>query len=169
MDFSINCFWEQEQNISALLESHVKSSPLKGYEIRELTATQQSTLLFQLALLLPCCSATILSHPSLLLLIVNDFFKCEPVSLTRSPRRCHIPRCKSRVNPQIRFWLPGCVDIVRMGERARNVRVRRLPRNPKSQTTHFWNDFDNVVLNHLKVSRGACETHMATEQCVDWC
>lgn len=133
--FPLTVSESRSRTLSTLLESHVKSLPLKWYEIRELTATQQNTLLFQLALLLPCCSATISSHPSLLLLIVYDFFKCEPVSLTRSPRRCHIPRCKSRVNPQIRFRLPGCVDIVRMGERARSMRVCCLPRNSKTQTT----------------------------------
>lgn len=120
--------------LSALLESHVKSLPLKGYETRELTATQENTLLFQLELLLPCCSATILSHPLLLLLIVNDFFKCEAVSLTLSLGRCHIPRCKSGVNPQIGFPLAACVDIVRMGECARSMRVCRLPCKPEPQT-----------------------------------
>lgn len=81
---------------SALLESHVKSLLLERYETTDLTATRENTLLFQLALLLPCCSATILSHPILLFLIVNDFFKCKGVSLTLSLGRCHIPRCKFR-------------------------------------------------------------------------
>ena len=119
---------------SVLLESHVKSLPLKGYEIRELTATQENTLLFQLVLLLPCCSATIWSHPLLLLLIVNDFFKCEAVSLTFSLGRCHIPRCKSEVNPQIRFPQAACVDIVRMGECAGSMRVCCLTCKPEPQT-----------------------------------
>lgn len=127
MHFPITVLESRNRTLSALLESHVKSLPLKGYEIRELTATQENTLLFQLALLLPCCSATILSHPSLLLLIVNDFFKCEAVSLTLSLGRCHIPRCKSEVNPQIRFPLAVCVDIMRTGERARSMRVCCLP------------------------------------------
>lgn len=120
--------------LSALLESHVKSSLLRGYETRELTATQENTLLFQLALLLPCCSATILSHPLLLLLIVNDFFKCEAVSLTLSLGRCHIPRCKSEVNPQIGFPLAACLDVVRMGVCARSMTVCCLACKREPQT-----------------------------------
>ena len=119
---------------SILLESHVNSLPLKGCEIRDPTATQENTLLFQLVLLPPCGSATILSHPLLLPLIVNDFFKCEAVLLALSLGRCHIPRCKSEVNPQIRFPQAACVDIVRMGECAGSMRVCCLPCKPEPQT-----------------------------------
>lgn len=77
--FPLTASESRNRTSPALLESHVKSLPLKGYEIIELTATQANTLLFQLSLLLPCCSATILSHLLFLLLIVNDFFKCEAV------------------------------------------------------------------------------------------
>lgn len=132
--FPLTAHESRNRTLSELQGSHVKSLPLRGHEIRELTATQENTLLFQLLLLLPCCSATILSHPLLLLLIVNDFSKCEAVSLTLSLRRCFIPRCKSEVNPQIRFPQAVCVDIVRTGECARSMRVCCLPCKPEPQT-----------------------------------
>lgn len=122
-----------------------KTLPIKGREIRELTATQENTLLFQLLLLLPCCSATILTRPSLPLLILNDFFKCELVSL----RRCHIPRCKSELNPRIRFPRAVCTDIVRM-ESCRELVLCRLPCKPEPCTVTIYN-FDLVVVNHLAV------------------
>lgn len=63
-DFCIKWLWEREHTTSsAVLESHVKSSPLRGWKTSELTATQGNTLLFQPESLLPCCSATSRAPP----------------------------------------------------------------------------------------------------------
>lgn len=86
------------------LDSRVKSLPLKENEIREVTAAAESALLFQLH---GCLRAALQPFGvlSLLLLIVNGFFKCEGrgARVPHLAHSCHIPRCKSEVKP--RNWV----------------------------------------------------------------
>lgn len=118
-------------------ESHIKSLPLKENEINELTAAQESALLFQLPSLLPCSSAIISSPLVLLLLIVNDFFKCEAGSPAFPT--LHILATFQDVNRRLSQKLglrPAlCVDVVRMGECARSARACRLPCRPSIFST----------------------------------
>lgn len=117
-------------------ESHIKSLPLKENEISELTAAQESTLLFQLPSLLPC------SPLVLLLLIVNDFFKCEAGSPAFPT--LHILATFQDVNRRLSQKLglgPAlCVDVVRMGEGAR----RRESVPSTAQTFNLRRGFDRV-------------------------
>lgn len=148
MDFPINVPASSNRTLSWLLESHVKSLPLKALEVRELTATQGSALLFQPVLLLPCRCATIWVHPLRLLLIVNDFFKCKRVSLTLSLGRCHIPRCNPRLIHNSGFplagGLHGCCENGSVPGAGECVVSSASP----NHRLDLQNDFDHVVVNH---------------------
>lgn len=98
-------------------EAHIKSLPLKENERSELTAAQESALLFQLPSRLPCSSAIILSPLLLLLLIVNDFFKCQAGSPAFPI--LHILATFQDVNLKLSRKLglrpAACADVARMG------------------------------------------------------
>lgn len=121
MAFPINYVWEQELNII-----HIVGIPCQDFATQRIWDERADSDTGKYITISAGVAASVLlcnhfESSLTLLLIVNDFFKCKLVSLTLSLRRCHIPRCKSKVNPQIRFPLAGCLDIVRTGERARSV------------------------------------------------
>lgn len=134
---------------STASDSHIKSLLLKENERRELTAAQESTLLFQLPSLLPCSSAIISTPLVLLLLIVNDFFKCEAGS-PASPT-LHILATFQDVNLRLRQ---------KLGVRGRcengRVRQERGSVPAAAQAFNLQRGFDRVR-DRARGTRVACE------------
>lgn len=144
------------------VESHVESLPFQRiWDKRADSYIGKTHYYFSWRCCFRASLQPFLTRSSLPSLIVNEFFKCKPGIAHTFRGICHIPRCKSKVNPQIRFQLAGCSDIVRTRKRASSFSVRCLPCKPGLRQD-LPNDFEGVLLNHLPGSSKACQTCIAS-------